>query len=102
MRAPVLLVGSVPLENATEVFEATCASVGDLVSRFPDAETGRRTNWIAWQRKAFQALPLLEPTNIASLFIKKLRQHLSTISDQMKLIDSIRRFILFFKIIYLE
>ena len=46
----ILLVGSVPLGSAEQVF-ATCAEALDgRVKRLPDGETGPRTNWIAWQR----------------------------------------------------
>jgi hypothetical protein len=47
---PVLLVGSVPLGTATEVFEAVATNLGDLVKRIPDGEVGPRLEWIAWQR----------------------------------------------------
>ena len=60
--APVLLVGSLPLNNAEEVFRAASAELGTYVIRLPDGETGTRTKWIAWQREVFAALPQLETT----------------------------------------
>jgi hypothetical protein len=51
---PVLLVGSVPLGTAAEVFEAVAANLGDLVKRIPDGEVGPRLEWIAWQRETMR------------------------------------------------
>jgi hypothetical protein len=47
---PVLLVGSVPLDSARSVFIAVASSLGPLVKRIPDGETGDRLRWIIWQR----------------------------------------------------
>ena len=46
----ILLVGSVPLENAKEVFNECAARLGELIHRMPDGETGVRTMWILCQR----------------------------------------------------
>jgi len=55
----VLLVGSVPLGSAEQVF-ATCAgALAGQVKRLPDGETGPRTNWIAWQRAILAGNPAL-------------------------------------------
>lgn len=56
----VHLVGSVPLASAGEVFEMIGESLGRLVRRIPDGETGARSNWIGWQAARFAALPALE------------------------------------------
>jgi flavin reductase (DIM6/NTAB) family NADH-FMN oxidoreductase RutF len=48
VRYPVLLVGSVPLRSATEVFELMGEGLGDLLARIPDGETGGRLGFIAW------------------------------------------------------
>jgi hypothetical protein len=61
LRRDVLLVGSVPLGSAEEVFEAASEELGDRLARIPDGETGARTNWIAWQRPVLAAHPKLEP-----------------------------------------
>lgn len=45
----VLLVGSVPLSSAEEVFEAVGAELGAFVKRIPDGETGPRSLWIVCQ-----------------------------------------------------
>ena len=45
----VLLVGSVPLSSAEEVFEAVSSQLGTLVKRIPDGETGPRLLWIVCQ-----------------------------------------------------
>lgn len=62
MPTSTLLVGSIPLGNAAEVFGAISSTLGRYLSRLPDGETGERSNWIAWQRKVFAAVPQLEPT----------------------------------------
>jgi len=58
----VLLVGSIPLGNAEEVFRAVTAVVGDRLRRIPDGETGDRRHWVAWQQPVFAHHPDLEPT----------------------------------------
>ena len=45
----VLLVGSVPLSSAEEVFEVVSAELGTFVKRIPDGETGARLLWIVCQ-----------------------------------------------------
>jgi len=45
----VLLVGSIPLKSAAEVFAAVGKTLGGLVPRIPDGETGERINWIMFQ-----------------------------------------------------
>ena len=42
----VLLVGSVPLGSAEQVFTACADALDGRVKRLPDGETGPRTNWI--------------------------------------------------------
>src|SRR5271170_1559665 len=49
-RRQVLLVGSVPLANAEEVFKESSARLGELIPRIPDGETGVRTMWILCQK----------------------------------------------------
>lgn len=51
--APVLLIGSIPLNSESEVFEFLGRRLGDLASRYPDGETGPRINWVRWQRHVF-------------------------------------------------
>lgn len=53
--APLLLIGSVPLENSESVFRALAKHLGDSASRYPDGETGERTNWVRWQRHLFDS-----------------------------------------------
>lgn len=57
----VLLVGSVPLESPSAVFEAVGDTLGGLVRRIPDGETGNRKDWVRWQDEAFAAASGLEP-----------------------------------------
>lgn len=56
---PTLLVGSVPLADSAAVFRVAAQTLGSTASRLPDGETGRRSNWIAWQRAVFAAVPQL-------------------------------------------
>jgi hypothetical protein len=59
-RRPVLLLGSVPLGSAAEVFEAAGTALGDLARRIPDGETGVRLLWVDWQSEAFSKAVGLE------------------------------------------
>lgn len=59
---PVLLVGSIPLDDAATVFAAAAEALGPLATRLPDGETGARRNWIGWQHAAFARVPQLERT----------------------------------------
>lgn len=54
-----LLVGSVPLRDSATVFQAAAQTLGRSARRLPDGETGRRSNWIAWQRAVFGAVTAL-------------------------------------------
>jgi hypothetical protein len=53
--APVLLVGSVPLDDSEAVFRALAKHLGPAASRYPDGETKERTNWVRWQRHLFDS-----------------------------------------------
>jgi hypothetical protein len=64
----VLLVGSVPLGSAEEVFAACARALDGQVKRLPDGETGPRTNWIAWQRALLGANPALRQLPAAGPF----------------------------------
>jgi hypothetical protein len=57
---PVLLVGSIPLDDAESVFAAAADALGPLATRLPDGETGARRNWIGWQGAAFARVPQFE------------------------------------------
>ncbi|HLW69708.1 MAG TPA: hypothetical protein VKS22_03705 [Candidatus Binataceae bacterium] len=56
----VLLVGSVPLENAEQVFRTAASLLGSHLRRIPDGETGDRLGWIGWQFKVFGSHPRFE------------------------------------------
>ena len=45
----ILVVGSVALPTAEDVFRAIGTTLGTRVNRLPDGETGDRRNWIQWQ-----------------------------------------------------
>ncbi len=65
--APALLVGSIPLDNSEAVFRALAKHLGSAASRYPDGETGERTNWVRWQRHLFDNNPDLELTGARQL-----------------------------------
>jgi hypothetical protein len=50
----------VPLDSSEAVFRATAAALGPWMARFPDGETGTRTNWIEWQIPMLGGDPALE------------------------------------------
>ena len=50
----ILLVGSVPLADPEAVFRMLASKLGMHAKRYPDGETGQRTNWIRWQRDVFE------------------------------------------------
>jgi hypothetical protein len=56
----VLLVGSVPLKSAEEVFRTASSILGKWLRRLPDGETGERLGWIGWQLSILQSLPQFE------------------------------------------
>ena len=59
--AKVHLVGSIPGDSATDVFQLCGASVGELLGTLPDGETGYRQYYIGWLgNRIYQAHPDLE------------------------------------------
>jgi hypothetical protein len=56
----VHLVGSVPLDDAEEVFKTVSAALGSRLKRIPDGETGARSDWITWLEPVFSKNPALE------------------------------------------
>jgi hypothetical protein len=56
----IYLVGSVPLQNAEQVFETVGAAFGPRIKRIPDGETGERSDWITWLEPAFADNPAFE------------------------------------------
>jgi len=66
------LIGSVPLATTEEVFRTLAASLGDLLSRVPDGETGERRRWVWWQRTMLERHPAMEVDREAGLL--ELRQ----------------------------
>jgi hypothetical protein len=57
MAREVLLVGSVPLEPASKVFEVVASRLGDLVARIPD---GEQIGWSRAARRTFERNDSLE------------------------------------------
>lgn len=60
-RRKVHLVGSVPLANASEVFERSARLLSGLITRFPDGETGQTRRWISMQRHVAADHPQFQP-----------------------------------------
>jgi hypothetical protein len=56
----VLLVGSVPLKDADEVFVTVGHVLGDRLRRVPDGETGDRRGWIRFQEAVVANNPQFE------------------------------------------
>jgi hypothetical protein len=57
----ILLVGSVPLGSAREVFATCSPMLGTRVRRLPDGETGERSKWIGFQYSRLAAAPEFKP-----------------------------------------
>jgi len=66
------LIGSVPLPTTEQVFRRLGATLGPLLSRMPDGETGERRRWIYWQRTMLERHPAMEVDPDAGLL--ELRQ----------------------------
>jgi hypothetical protein len=60
------LVGSIPLRNASEVFQTVGATLGPRLLRIPDGETGERSHWLGWIEPIFSRHPAFEPTGKTS------------------------------------
>jgi hypothetical protein len=56
----VVLVGSVPLENAETVFTEVGKRIGCACGSIPDGETGARLDWIGWYRQRLGRIPAME------------------------------------------
>ncbi len=66
------LIGSVPLPSGEEVFRRLASTLGPVLSRMPDGETGERRRWIYWQRTMLERHPAMEVDGEAGLL--ELRQ----------------------------
>lgn len=59
----VYLVGSVPLADASEVFQTVSKAVGPGLRWLPDGETGPRRSWLPWLEPIFANHGAFEPTS---------------------------------------
>ena len=66
------LIGSIPLPSTEEVFRRLGGTVGPLLARMPDGETGERRRWVYWQRTMLERHPAMEVDADAGLL--ELRQ----------------------------
>lgn len=55
-----LLVGSLSLPSAEEVFGEVATIVGPIAKRIPDGETGKRGRWVGWQVETMARNPFLK------------------------------------------
>ena len=60
MKHGIHIVGSVPMDNAAQVFEALSAALGPFLRYLPDGETGPRLNWLPWLEPIFSEHPSFE------------------------------------------
>ena len=56
----VLLIGSVPLDTADDVFSTVGRELDGYIQRIPDGEFGDRTDWVQWQSSVFSRIPFVE------------------------------------------
>lgn len=56
----ILLVGSIPLQSASAVFDLVGSKLGRLAKRIPDGETGERKDWIMCQADVIKTAKGLE------------------------------------------
>ncbi len=61
----ILLIGSLPFENAAQAFDEIDARFAGRVKRLPDGETGPRRNWLQWQSENFSHISVIEPAGIS-------------------------------------
>jgi hypothetical protein len=59
----VYLVGSVPMKDAETVFTEVSRTLGPLIKRIPDGETGNRLDWVAWLEPVFAKSSALMKTD---------------------------------------
>lgn len=50
----LLLVGSVALQSAEDVFRTVSTTLGNRIKRIPDGETGSRSLWVYWPRRVLE------------------------------------------------
>jgi hypothetical protein len=66
------LIGSVPLPTTEAVFRRLAGTLGPLLTRMPDGETGERRRWVYWQRVMLEHHPAMQVDTDAGLL--ELRQ----------------------------
>ncbi len=57
----VQMIGTVPLANTSQVFDALTSKLGPMLKRLPDGETGQRAYWITSQARILARHPQFEP-----------------------------------------
>jgi hypothetical protein len=64
LQTPLLLVGSIPLEDAEAVFDTVAKTIGPRLASVPDGETGLWSNWIGWQHAVFATQDALQQGDV--------------------------------------
>jgi hypothetical protein len=69
------LVGSVPHDDTEAVFRLATQKLGNHLRRVPDGETGPRSQWISWQSRVFESMPVFDSEEVDAGYVrrKKLR-----------------------------
>ena len=60
MAREILLVGSIPMKSAADVFSTVGRELNGFIKRIPDGELGDRTDWVQWQSSVFSRIPFVE------------------------------------------
>jgi hypothetical protein len=67
----VHLVGSVPVQDAEEMFRLTMQHLGGYVKRVPDGEVGERDTWIRFQLSRILSSEQIEQTDLEPVYVPK-------------------------------
>jgi methionine synthase II (cobalamin-independent) len=65
----VHLVGSVPVQNADEMFRLSLRHLGHHLKRLPDGEVGERDTWIRWQYAKIGGSAQLEQLDLDNVYV---------------------------------
>jgi hypothetical protein len=65
----VHLVGSVPVDDAEEMFRLSMQHLGSHIKRLPDGEVGERDTWIRWQYAKIGASPQIKQTDRDNVYV---------------------------------
>ena len=66
MAREILLVGSIPMKSAADVFSTVGRELNGFIKRIPDGELGDRTDWVQWQSSVFSRIPFVDRVDDAA------------------------------------